>query len=77
MPVLGSLQSVDWTGLTFCTNCTVCVYCYFEEALQPCIPAVILKRHVTHCRKSMVILTQNYSNLSCMFGISMSGTEQM
>ena len=24
-----------------------CVFCYFEEALQPCIPTVILKNHVT------------------------------
>ena len=46
---------LDWTGLTFCTKCTLsmqlqvvyCVCYYFEEALQPCIPTVILKNHVT------------------------------
>ena len=54
---------LDWTGLTFCTNCIrdtkhatttsiqvsvyIVFFCYFEEALQPCIPTVILKRHVT------------------------------
>ena len=49
---------LDWTGLTFCTNCihdtkhasiqvVYCVCCYFEEALQPPIPTVILKAHVT------------------------------
>ena len=54
---------LDWTGLTFCTNCIhdtkhatitsiqvsvyIVFFCYFKEALQPCIPTVILKSHVT------------------------------
>ena len=55
------ISGLDWTGLTFCTNCihdtkhatitsiqvSVLCFCYFEEALQPCIPTVILKSHVT------------------------------
>ena len=53
---------LDWTGLDWTDllyklhtkHATIrsiqvvrCVCCYFEEALQPCIPTVILKSHAT------------------------------